>query len=151
MTGEARIIFGVILIIVGLPFLLVFLIGLPVIAAGVILLVWGVSAREEEQRMRNQQLHAHLLLQQQMQLAAIHHNPVQYSYGASPPTYGAPAPLYPPPPPAPGLLPPPSPPVHSGYTQPPDPGRAGGFCPFCGSAVAVSHAYCQKCGRPIPV
>jgi uncharacterized membrane protein HdeD (DUF308 family) len=74
MAGVARIVIGVILVVIGIPVLFLLFVGLIPIIIGVILIASGASARGDEQRMIAQQNQTNFLLQPQMQLTAMQAN-----------------------------------------------------------------------------
>jgi uncharacterized membrane protein len=122
MAGIARIVIGILLILIGLPFLLLFFVGLIPIILGIILVASGASARGDEQRMIAQQKQTNLLLQQQLQMNAMQANraPVaRYQVEAPGPATGA------------------------------SPVAGSGFCPYCGFPVAAGTTFCAKCGKPL--
>ena len=62
------------LILIGIPFLILFFIGLLPIIIGIVLIASGASARGDERRQLAQQQQTNQLLQQQMQLTAMQMN-----------------------------------------------------------------------------
>jgi hypothetical protein len=102
MAGTVRIVFGILLILAGLPLLFVFLFGLLPIALGALLIWSGQQASQQEQMQRQ-------LQQQQAQFAYLQGAQVvprlSLPYFVGPPAYALP-PL--PPAPSAGLPPPPA-------------------------------------------
>jgi uncharacterized paraquat-inducible protein A len=127
VAGVARSVIGILFLLFGLLLLLTiigFLVGIFFIIVGVVLLASGFSAREDAERMRQQQAQTNALLQQQMQLTAMQANRAAGAASYPPtPQYGTPAPSAP---------------------------SAEKYCPSCGAGNTRVAAFCQRCGKPLP-
>jgi len=124
MAGVVRLVFGILFLLAGI-FLLVtvifLLVGVLFLIIGIILIASGASAREDTQRIVNQQQQTNMLLQQQIQMnAALAARQSHYVE----PQYGPPG------------------------TQPA--ALAERYCPACGAGNARVSAFCARCGRPLP-
>jgi septal ring-binding cell division protein DamX len=134
VAGVARIVIGVIFVIIGIPFLLI-LIGIIPLIIGIVLIASGLSAREDTERMRQQQAQTNVLLQQQMQMTAMQSSRPAYPQYSPPPQYAHAPPPYAGPPPS---------------AQPPSAPTVEKYCPSCGQGNARVAAFCQRCGKPLP-
>ncbi len=123
MAGTARIVFGVLFLLLGLFFFITivgFILGIFFLLVGVLLLASGASARSDYERIQAQQVQTNYLLQQQLQ-AQLQANAMQ---AARPPAAASAAP---------GTAPLPE-----------------RYCPACGGGNSRSAAFCQRCGKPLP-
>lgn len=123
MVGVIRLTLGVILLVLAVFFVLTLvgiLLGLIFLVTGLLLIASGLSAREDSQRMEQQQRQTNYLLQQQLAVSA--------ALAARPSPSMAPGPP----------------------TVPTSTAGADRYCPYCGQGNVRTASFCHRCGKNLP-